>query len=146
MKKVFFLFLGVIFFGHGAATLAQSKKAVFTSFRFMESGFADQTVFKGWKNETLILPIRISSFPSAALSFDVKSSNPRILTGLYQLHYLEGDISAGYCGTNKSNGVFEKRQFPDRAEKLNSNIFLSDSANHYVILELLIDEKAKAGK
>lgn len=146
MKKVFFLFFGFICFGYVTPILAQSKKAEFTSFRFMESGFADQTVFKGWKNETLILPIRISSFPSADLSFDIKSSNPWISTGMYQLHYLEGDISAGYCGSNKSNGVFEKKQFPDRAEKLISNTFLSDSANHYVILELRIDEKATAGK
>ena len=145
MKKLFFLFISFIFFGQGLS-MAQSKKAGFTSFRFMEKEFADQTVFKGWKNETLILPIRLSSDSSAALTFELKSSNPLISNSLYRLHYLEGDISAGNCGTNKSNRVFEKRQFPDRAEKLTSNTFKSDTANHYVILELRIDEKAKAGK
>lgn len=127
-------------------TVAQTTKAVFTSFRQMEGEYANKSVFKTWKNETLILPIRLVSSPAIPTGFKIKSSNPLISGSVYQLHYVEGDISAGYCGTNKSEGVFEKRQFPDRAEKLTSNMILSDTANHYILLELRIDQKVKKGQ
>ncbi len=145
MKKTILLFLLYLFYDI-QITSAQTNKAVFTSFRNMESEYANKTVFKGWKNETLILPIRLVSSPAVPLTFDLKSSNPLISASVYQLHYVEGDISAGNCGTNKSGGVFEKRQFPDRAEKLKSNTILSDTIIHYILLELRIDQKSKAGQ
>jgi len=145
MKKTILLFL-LYLFCDTQITSAQNNKAVFTSFRNMESEYANKSVFKGWKNETLILPIRLVSKPAIPLTFRLKTSNSLITASVYQLHYVEGDISAGYCGTNKSEGNFEKRQFPDRAEKLKSNTILSDSINHYILLEVLIDQKTKAGK
>lgn len=145
MKKTTLLFL-LSLFCDIQITSAQTNKAVFTSFRYMESEYANKTVFKGWKNETLILPIRLVSSPAVPLTFNLKSSNPLISASVYQLHYVEGDISAGNCGTNKSGGVFEKRQFSDRAEKLKSNTFLSDTTNHYILLELRIDQKSKTGQ
>lgn len=145
MKKIVLLFLIFISCDLQKSS-SQTAKAVFTSFRNLEGELADKTVFKGWKNETLILPIRLVSSPAVPLTFNIKSSNTFISASVYQLHYVEGDISAGNCGTDKSGGVFEKRQFPDRAEKLNSNTFLSDTANHYILLELKVDQKTKAGK
>ncbi len=145
MIKIVFLFLSFIFYDLQKSS-AQTGKAVFTSFRHLEGELADKSVFKGWKNETLILPIRLVSSPAVPLDFNIKSSNPLISASVYRLHYVEGDISAGHCGLNKSEGVFEKRQFPDRAEKLSSNTFLSDSANHYILLELHVDQKTKAGR
>lgn len=145
MKKIILLFL-ILLICENQIALAQSKKAVFTSFRNMESEYANKTVFKGWKNEILILPIRLVSSVSVPLTFNFKSSNPSISASVYQLHYVEGDISAGNCGTTKSEGVFDKRQFPDRAEKLKSNTILSDTISHFILLELKVDQKTKAGK
>lgn len=50
----------------------QSNKVVFTSFQYVESEYANKTVFKVWKNETLILPIRLVSGPVVPLIFSVK--------------------------------------------------------------------------
>jgi hypothetical protein len=145
MKNTFFLFLLVLLCG-SQLSIAQTNKAVFTSFRDMESEYAAKTVFKAWKNETLVLPIRLVSRPSVPLTFNLKSSNPLITASVYQLHYVEGDISSGNCGTTKSGGIFEKRQFPDRAEKLKTKSFISDTATYYMLLELRVDPKTKAGQ
>ena len=145
MKKTILIFFAFLL-SDIQITIAQTNRAVFTSFRQMEGEHANKSVFKTWKNETLILPIRLVSKPAVPLTFRLKTSNSLITANVYQLHYVEGDISGGYCGTNKSEGTFEKRQFPDRAEKLTSNMILSDTANHYILLELRIDQKLKKGQ
>lgn len=128
-----------------SSILAQVSGA-FTSFENFGSSLSDNTVFKTWKNETLILPFLINSKSKSDINFKLSLDAKNIKTELMQLHLVEGDMSAGNCGEAITNGDFEKKMFPDRAEVLTNNTFKVEGKTSYGLVKIQGLNKLKSGK
>ncbi|MDR7130536.1 hypothetical protein J2X69_002892 [Algoriphagus sp. 4150] len=118
----------------------------FTTFEDWGAEFPDNKVTKAWKNETVILPFVINSETVSDLNFRLTSTGENIQLEVVQLHAVEGDASAGNCGTAKANGTFEKQMFPDRAEFLTENSFKAEGGTSYGAVKIKIPEKLKSGR
>jgi hypothetical protein len=118
----------------------------FTSFEDFGSKFSDNTEFKAWKNETLLLPFVIKADTLNAINFQLSIAAKNVKTEFVQLHPVEGDSAAGNCGEAVANGNFEKKMFPDRAEFLTNDSLTVISTTSYGLVKLTLPEKLKSGK
>lgn len=118
----------------------------FTTFEDFGSPLTSKSEFKAWRNESIILPFLIYADSAEILNFELKVGEKKIKAEVIQLHLVEGDISAGNCGLNKTNGTFVKKMFPDRAEFLEGNSFQVESSTSYGLVNIEISKKLKAGK
>ncbi|PZX57782.1 uncharacterized protein DUF4091 [Algoriphagus ratkowskyi] len=125
--------------------LAQIAGA-FTTFENFGSRLSDNSVFKSWKNETIILPFLINTDSESDFTVKLSFDSKNFKTELLQLHLVEGDISAGNCGEAISNGNFEKKMFPDRAEVLTNNTFKVEGKTNYGLVKIQGLNKLKSGK
>lgn len=121
-------------------------KAGFTSFENFGVELPASLSIKVWKNETLPLVLQIESEKDEPIEIEIKIGNKRIKKSIYQLAYVEGDFSAGNCGGNKKNGIFEKGRFPDRSVRILDGKIHPDSTTHYVLIHLEIEKNTKKGK
>ncbi len=127
-------------------TIEAQVTGFFTNFENFGSKLSNNTEFKAWKNETLILPFVINADTINSLNFKVSVDAKNIKTEFIQLHLVEGDLSAGNCGEAISDGKFEKKMFPDRAEVLTSNSFKVTTTTSYGLVKLVLPDKLKSGK
>lgn len=100
---------------------------------------------KAWKNESILIPIEI--FGSSGQEIHVEFENQ--LEGfdfeLFQLHQVEADSAAGFCGENKRTGDFAVGLIPDRAELLaNKRITITDDRT-LGLIKLKVNEGAPEG-
>lgn len=121
-------------------------QAHFTTFESFGDEMKGSTSFRGWKNETVPLVLKIKSSKSEKIDFKVKIGNKRVSTNAYQLAYVKGDFSAGVCGEAKKSGKFETGKFPDRAVEIFDGCIQPDSTVHYLLLQVNIQKNAKTGK
>ncbi|ERM83965.1 hypothetical protein P872_01510 [Rhodonellum psychrophilum GCM71 = DSM 17998] len=124
----------------------ESLKANFTTFELFGDELEGTPTFKGWKNETVPLILKIKSTKSEKINFKVKIGNKRVSYNAYQLAYVKGDFSSGVCGEAKKSGKFEIGYFPDRAVEIFDRCIQPDSTVHYLLLNLNISKNAKTGK
>ncbi|MEB2785149.1 glycoside hydrolase domain-containing protein [Algoriphagus persicinus] len=143
MKKITLLFIACLFLGYQAQA---QLSAYFTAFEDFGSELPNKSEFKVWRNETLILPFLINTDSTKDLDFQLKVNGKNVKTEVFQLHLVEGDISAGNCGITKKNGTFVKQMFPDRAESIVGNSFKVESSTTYGLVKISIPEKLKHGK
>ncbi|SFB30696.1 glycoside hydrolase domain-containing protein [Algoriphagus aquimarinus] len=143
MKKSLLI---LVFWFIKVITIEAQVTGFFTSFEDFGVKLSNNTEFKAWQNETLILPFVINADTINSLNFKVSVDAKNVKTEFVQLHLVEGDLSAGNCGQAISDGVFEKKMFPDRAEVLTNNSFKVITTTSYGLVKLVLPDKLKSGK
>ncbi len=143
MIKNILVFILCMSFGYQAQA---HLNAFFTRFEDFGSKVPNKSEFRAWRNETLILPFLVTSDSSKGIDFQLKIEGKNIKAEVVQLHLVEGDLSAGYCGNSKKSGTFVKQLFPDRAEFIKGESFIVESTTTYGLVEIQLPEKLKPGK
>ncbi len=100
---------------------------------------------KAWKNETILIPIEIHGTAGQEIAIDFEKQLPGFDFEFFELHQVEGDSAAGFCGEDKTNGAFAIGLIPDRAELLKGNRIKLGEGRTLGLVRLKVNEKASAG-
>ncbi|WP_226389660.1 glycoside hydrolase domain-containing protein [Penaeicola halotolerans] len=98
--------------------------------------------FDVWRGEFLPIIIKLNSALGDSIHFTF-NSNINYSIDIYHLNYVLADLSAGFCGVDKQNGVFPVKKVPERALRLENNMFLPDTITNYILLNIKINKDAK---
>ncbi|MBN3583038.1 DUF4091 domain-containing protein [Algoriphagus aestuarii] len=143
MKRI--LAFIVLFLNIACFTQAQVS-GFFTSFENFGTDLPGIPEFKAWRNETLIVPLVINADPLRSIDYNLSIASKNAHAEFAQLHFIEGDLSAGNCGEAIANGTFEKKMFPDRVEVVKNSSFEVNTASSFGIVKLTLESKLKPGK
>ena len=138
MRWIFFFLFLLSFSSWG-------QKAEFVKLEKLYAPETSTGKFSGWKQESLLIPIRFESSSTAAV--DIQISIPGLGPKLewFEIHSVWADFSAGACGQAKVNGTFEKALIPDRARPIPTSRLEADSTVKWAILKLTLPRWAKSG-
>jgi hypothetical protein len=102
--------------------------------------------FSGWKQESLLIPVRFQSSSTAEVTVEVTIPGLETKIEWFEIYSVWADFSAGACGQAKANGTFQMALIPDRAVPLQAPKLQADSTVKWAILKLTIPRWAKSGK
>lgn len=138
MRWIFLYFLLLSFSALG-------QKAEFVKLEKLYTPENSLGIFSGWRQESLLIPIRFESSSPAAV--DIQFSTPGLQPKLewFEIHSVWGDFSAGVCGQAKAKGTFKKALIPDRARPLSTPKLEADSTVKWALLKMTIPRWAKPG-
>ncbi|WP_332910211.1 glycoside hydrolase domain-containing protein [Algoriphagus boritolerans] len=114
----------------------------------LEKLYAPETslgIFSGWRQESLLIPIRFESLSVAAVDIQISIPGLQPKMDWFEIHSVWADFSAGECGQAKANGFFEKALIPDRARPLSTPKLEADSTVKWALLKMTIPRWAKSG-
>lgn len=98
-----------------------------------------------WKNESLLIPIELHGSAGQEVQFNFEKQLEGFDFDLFQLHQVEGDSAAGFCGQDKINGEFAIGLIPDRAELLDNKRIRIGEERTLGLIKLYVKEGAKVG-
>jgi hypothetical protein len=122
---------------------AFSQKAQIYKLEKLYKPQLDKGDYSVWKGEKILIPVRFDS--KDLTEVEVSFKGPEGSLQLFQLHQILADLSAGNCGTTKTQGTFEQVSIPDRAELMPARKFKPTSENQWLILQLSISKDISPG-